>query len=111
MVQAAPWAERSESPFFSYKTLQMLGAWFFYGLTSLIFNQTSSIWQVVRVCKCECPGKFCSPSREPELQWIAPMVIKQEDDLKGSDPDLQKAFYVCPFAQSYFINELYTDRN
>lgn len=76
----------SESPF-SYKTLQTLKDWLFYGLTSQIFNKTSFIWQVVRLSKCECPGKLCSRNRASLttrvscsrlLQWC----IKQDDDLK-----------------------------
>lgn len=75
----------SESPF-SHKTFQTLKDSLFYGLTSLIFNKTSFIWQAVGVCKCECPGKLCSVNKvslttrrscSRLLQWC----IKQDDDL------------------------------
>lgn len=83
----------------------------FMGLTSLIFNQTSSVWQAVRVCKREYPGKFCSPSRgsltrSQSCSGLLHWCIKQDDDLKlrSRSPE---SFYVCPFAHSYFINELF----
>lgn len=84
-VQESPRAEGSESPF-TCRTLQTLKEQLFYRLTSLIFNKTSSIRQVVRVCKCEFPGKLCSRNRASlrgkSCHRLLQQCIKQDDDLR-----------------------------